>query len=171
MPDVAAKPAIILHQAEATAMFRSARERKLILGLLLVVVTLALYNPVSRNGFVNFDDDRYVTDNPPVRAGIRWSTISEHSPEHRRLEPRRRLLRTIRRRQSQRRRISSPRPRPPSGRPSRRCQPRLPAGPPIIERYQPVPAAGSPVGRSIERDRTPPHSALFFRDLGRMLAN
>ncbi len=57
-------------------MFRSARERKLILGLLLVVVTLALYNPVSRNGFVNFDDDRYVTDNPPVRAGIRWSTIS-----------------------------------------------------------------------------------------------
>jgi len=76
MPDVAAKPAIILHQAEATAMFRSARERKLVLGLLLVVVTLALYNPVSRNGFVNFDDDRYVTDNPPVRAGIRWSTIS-----------------------------------------------------------------------------------------------
>jgi protein O-mannosyl-transferase len=76
MPDVAAKPAIILHQAEATAMFRSARERKLVLGLLLVVVTLALYNPVSRNGFVNFDDDRYVTDNPQVRAGIRWSTIS-----------------------------------------------------------------------------------------------
>ena len=43
---------------------------------LLVVVTLALYNPVSRNGFVNFDDDRYVTDNPQVRVGLRWSTIS-----------------------------------------------------------------------------------------------
>ena len=39
-------------------MFRSPREQKLVLGLLLVVVTLALYNPVSRNGFVNFDDDR-----------------------------------------------------------------------------------------------------------------
>ncbi len=57
-------------------MFRFPGQRKLVLGLLLVVVTLALYNPVSRNGFVNFDDDRYVTDNPQVRAGIRWSTIS-----------------------------------------------------------------------------------------------
>lgn len=41
-----------------------------------MVVTLALYNPVARNGFVNFDDDRYVTDNPQVRAGVHWSTIS-----------------------------------------------------------------------------------------------
>ena len=57
-------------------MFHSPGQRKLVLGLLLVVVTLALYNPVSRNGFVNFDDDRYVTENPQVRAGIRWSTIS-----------------------------------------------------------------------------------------------
>jgi len=57
-------------------IFRSPGQRKLLCGLLLVVVTLALYNPVSRNGFVNFDDDRYVTDNPQVRAGLRWSTIS-----------------------------------------------------------------------------------------------
>src|SRR5258708_16455104 len=76
MPAVAAKPAIILHQTETSAMFRTPRERKMVLGLLLVAVTLALYNPVSRNGFVNFDDDRYVTDNPQVRAGIRWSSIS-----------------------------------------------------------------------------------------------
>ena len=74
MPVVAAKPAIALQ--EAGGMFRSRGQRKLVLGLLLVVVTLALYNPVSRNGFVTFDDDRYVTDNPQVRAGIRWSTIS-----------------------------------------------------------------------------------------------
>lgn len=74
MPVVATKPAIELQ--EAGGIFRSLGRRKLVLGLLLVVVTLALYNPVSRNGFVNFDDDRYVTDNPPVRAGIRWSTIS-----------------------------------------------------------------------------------------------
>ena len=57
-------------------MFRTPRERKVVLGLLLMVVTLALYNPVARNGFVNFDDDRYVTDNPQVRAGVHWSTIS-----------------------------------------------------------------------------------------------
>ena len=74
MPLVAAKPAMA--PQEAGGVFRSPGERKLVLGLLLVVVTLALYNPVSRNGFVTFDDDRYVTENPHVRAGIRWSTIS-----------------------------------------------------------------------------------------------
>jgi protein O-mannosyl-transferase len=74
MPVAAAKPAIALQ--EAGGIFRSPAQRKLVLGLLLVVVTLALYNPASRNGFVNFDDDRYVTDNPQVRAGLHWSTIS-----------------------------------------------------------------------------------------------
>lgn len=74
MPVAATKPAILLH--EAVGIFRSPGQRKLVLGLLLVVVTLALCNPVSRNGFVNFDDDRYVTDNPQVRAGLRSSTIS-----------------------------------------------------------------------------------------------
>src|SRR5277367_3739054 len=61
---------------QARGMFRSPGERTLLLGLLLVVVTLALYNPVSRNGFVNFDDDRYVTENQQVRAGIHRNTIS-----------------------------------------------------------------------------------------------
>ena len=56
-------------------MFRSPGVRKLVLGLLLVVVTLALYNPVAHNGFVNFDDDRYVTTNPQVHAGLQWSTV------------------------------------------------------------------------------------------------
>jgi len=74
MPVTATKPAIALH--EAGGMFRSPAQRQLVLGLLLVVVTLALYNPVSHNGFVNFDDDRYVTDNPQVRVGLGWSTIS-----------------------------------------------------------------------------------------------
>ncbi len=74
MPVAATKPAIVFH--EAGGIFRSPAQQKLVLGLLLVVVTLALYNPVSRNGFVDFDDDRYVTDNPQVRAGLRWSTIT-----------------------------------------------------------------------------------------------
>ena len=43
--------------------------------LLLVVVTLAVYNPVNRNAFVNFDDDHYITHNPHVLAGIRWDTV------------------------------------------------------------------------------------------------
>ncbi len=42
--------------------------------LLLVVATLALYNPVNRHPFVNYDDDRYVTENPHVRNGLNWNT-------------------------------------------------------------------------------------------------
>ena len=43
--------------------------------LLLAVVTLALYNPVNRHPFVNYDDDRYVTENPHVRQGLTAETI------------------------------------------------------------------------------------------------
>lgn len=57
-------------------MFRSPAKRNLVLGLLLVMVTLALYNPVTRNGFVGYDDEGYVTDNPHVQAGLSWGTIS-----------------------------------------------------------------------------------------------
>jgi len=39
------------------------------------VATLTLYNPVSRHPFVNYDDDRYVTDNTHVRAGLHWDTV------------------------------------------------------------------------------------------------
>ena len=41
-----------------------------------MVATLALYNPVNRHPFVNYDDDRYVTENPHVRNGVNWDTIT-----------------------------------------------------------------------------------------------
>jgi protein O-mannosyl-transferase len=44
--------------------------------LLLAVVTLALYNPVNRHPFVNYDDDRYVTENAHVRQGLTSDTIA-----------------------------------------------------------------------------------------------
>jgi Tfp pilus assembly protein PilF len=44
--------------------------------LLLAVVTLALYNPVNRHPFVNYDDDRYVTQNPHVRDGLTANTAA-----------------------------------------------------------------------------------------------
>ena len=44
--------------------------------LLLAVVTLALYNPVNRHPFVNYDDDRYVTENPHVRQGLTGDTFT-----------------------------------------------------------------------------------------------
>jgi Flp pilus assembly protein TadD len=58
------------------SLFSSPEKRNLILGLLLVAATLALYNPVSHHPFVNFDDDRYVTDNIHVRAGLHWETVT-----------------------------------------------------------------------------------------------
>src|SRR5579872_4145074 len=61
--------------AKSEGIFSSPEKRNLVLSLLLVLATLALYNPVSRHPFVNYDDDRYVTDNAHVRAGMSWPTI------------------------------------------------------------------------------------------------
>ncbi len=44
--------------------------------LLLAAITLALYNPVARHPFVNYDDDKYVTENPHIRDGLTWSTFT-----------------------------------------------------------------------------------------------
>ena len=56
-------------------LFASAEKRNPIVCLLLAVVTLALYNPVNRHPFVNYDDDRYVTENAHVRQGLNADTI------------------------------------------------------------------------------------------------
>ncbi len=40
-----------------------------------MVLTLVLYNPVSRYPFLTFDDQRYVTENWHVQAGLRWETV------------------------------------------------------------------------------------------------
>jgi protein O-mannosyl-transferase len=50
--------------------------RKLILSLLLILATLALYNPVARAPFLNLDDDIYITQNPEVRSGLNWHSIT-----------------------------------------------------------------------------------------------
>ena len=59
---------------QPATLFSSPEKRNVILCLLLVVATLALYNPVNRHPFVNYDDDRYVTENPHVRNGLNWNT-------------------------------------------------------------------------------------------------
>lgn len=43
--------------------------------LVLVLATLAVYNPVGRFPFTNFDDDRYITGNVHVRVGFTWAGI------------------------------------------------------------------------------------------------
>jgi tetratricopeptide (TPR) repeat protein len=57
-------------------LFASSEKRIPIVCLVLAVVTLAIYNPVNRHPFVNYDDDRYVTENPHVRQGLTANTIT-----------------------------------------------------------------------------------------------
>jgi len=47
----------------------------LILSLLLVVLTLALYNQANHFPFINYDDNHYISENPQVRGGITWATL------------------------------------------------------------------------------------------------
>jgi protein O-mannosyl-transferase len=54
------------------------------IGLLLALLTLAVYLPVARHGFILYDDGDYVTGNPMVRngltlAGIKWAFTTYHS--------------------------------------------------------------------------------------------
>ena len=58
------------------SLFADPQKRNTIVCLLLAVVTLALYNPVNRHPFVNYDDDRYVTKNPHVRQGLTADTFT-----------------------------------------------------------------------------------------------
>src|SRR6202453_2310841 len=51
------------------------RRRSTLLRLLLVLLTLAFYNPILRNGFTNLDDEVYVLHNTHVRAGLTWDTL------------------------------------------------------------------------------------------------
>jgi protein O-mannosyl-transferase len=57
------------------SIFQSPEKVSLIMGLLLILVTLALYNPVSHAPFLNYDDDYYIIQNPHVRAGLSWKTV------------------------------------------------------------------------------------------------
>ncbi|HTS35934.1 MAG TPA: hypothetical protein VMH04_09700 [Candidatus Solibacter sp.] len=43
--------------------------------LLLAVVTLGFYNPISHCGFVYSDDVVYIMRNPAIRAGLSWETV------------------------------------------------------------------------------------------------
>ncbi len=63
------------HWRPADSDFFQFPQRTLILSLLLVLATIALYNPITRAPFLNYDDATHVTDNPQVRSGLTWKTI------------------------------------------------------------------------------------------------
>jgi len=62
-------------RSAASRLFLSHKARTLLLSLLLVAAVVLAYSPVARNGFVNYDDDQYITDNPHVKAGLSWWTV------------------------------------------------------------------------------------------------
>ena len=43
--------------------------------LLLALATLIVFLPVAHQGFVNYDDSDYVTDNTHVQSGLKWANI------------------------------------------------------------------------------------------------
>jgi tetratricopeptide (TPR) repeat protein len=45
---------------------------KRLIYFVLGIVTLGLYLPALHHGFVEYDDQQYVTDNPRVQAGLTW---------------------------------------------------------------------------------------------------
>jgi tetratricopeptide (TPR) repeat protein len=54
------------------------------IGAVLLLLTLAVYWPVTRHAFINFDDPLYVTDNPVVQnglsaEGVRWAFETRHA--------------------------------------------------------------------------------------------
>ena len=47
--------------------------RPRLIALLLALVTVAVFLPTARFGFVNFDDNDYIVSNPIVKSGLTWA--------------------------------------------------------------------------------------------------
>ena len=56
-------------------MSASREKHVIVLCLLLVVATLAFYNPIVHNQFIDFDDSSYILKNPEVQRGLTWDTV------------------------------------------------------------------------------------------------
>jgi len=62
--------------APKTGWLASLKKESFVLGLLIVLATLAVYFPVSHHPFANYDDPTYVVENPHIKSGLDWDTIS-----------------------------------------------------------------------------------------------
>ena len=61
--------------AAAPASWKEKVRRPGVLCLLLAVTTLAVFLPVRRHGYVNYDDSDYVTANTHVQSGLKWENV------------------------------------------------------------------------------------------------
>ena len=54
---------------------RAPGKHTLLLSLLLAASVLVCFSPAAHNGFLNYDDDAYITSNPHVKAGLTRATV------------------------------------------------------------------------------------------------
>lgn len=75
MSSVGATPASEVRCRQKPTWLAAMLDRPAVLSLVLVVATLALYWPVRRHPFINYDDRDYVYQNPHVESGISWRGV------------------------------------------------------------------------------------------------
>ena len=63
-------------QSHPHGPFASGALRNGIFAFVLLILSLAIYHPARSHGFVNYDDNVYVTDNEHVKNGLTWETIN-----------------------------------------------------------------------------------------------
>ena len=67
--------AAFINFQKLAALCRDATTTKWLIYLGLGLITLGLYLPALHCGFVEYDDQQYVTDNPRVQAGLTWNGL------------------------------------------------------------------------------------------------
>ena len=75
MTSVGVIPEKAVETRPGKGLFAPPGRQKLLLSLLLIAATVALYYPVVGHPFVNYDDNVYVVENRPVTAGLHWATV------------------------------------------------------------------------------------------------
>ena len=60
---------------QAKSPTKNPMSRPRLIGLLLALITLLVYLPAARDGFINYDDQDYVTENSVVQKGLTWTGI------------------------------------------------------------------------------------------------
>jgi tetratricopeptide (TPR) repeat protein len=73
-PSAAGTPVASTSVARTSGWFGWPGGQTLLSCVLLTVAVVVAYSGVTRNGFLNYDDDRYITDNVHVRAGLTGAT-------------------------------------------------------------------------------------------------
>jgi Tfp pilus assembly protein PilF len=46
-----------------------------LISIALIAMTLIAFEPIRHNGFVNYDDDKYITANPDIKSGLTWESF------------------------------------------------------------------------------------------------